>query len=181
MPVILLGIALIAVCVPFIPLHFALYAQISERLYLGGGASVFSKEAAVRRAQKRAYVRGAYRKKTNRKKTVFRIQSVPYAAKLAFALASRLRIERVSVSGSVGTKNAAYTALLCGYVRAAQDALAAVFPDRTDLRVTPDFNTDQSDVRFFGMIRVSVGHIISVGISHIKELSALWKSTRLNP
>ena len=181
MHVIFSGIALIMAFVLSAPLHIVFHVRIADRIYAGVGAALFSAEAAVRRAGKRAQIRGARRRKPKTKGRAFRLQSLPHAARLTLALLPHMRVERVSATGTVSTNSAARTALLCGYARAAQTALAAVLPDRTDLRVTPDFSSSQSDIRILGMIRVSVGHIIFVGISNIKELTALWKSTRLNP
>lgn len=164
-----------------LPVYIALFAQFRDSTKIGAGFSVWIPQIAVRTAEKRALesrVRGATRRRTPREKGGFSVAALPAAWTLLRSLAKHVRIEDLSVTGSVCASDAARTALLCGCAWSARNALSACGATVPYISLVPDFSCGTSDIRVVGMISIRVGHIILATIPHMKELINLWKSTR---
>ena len=143
-----------------VPVCGAFFLNTEGGLRLGVGVSAFERRFALRRAQRRAGL------------------PLPAGKKAAGPLLRRalphLRIDALSLRGSLCLGDAAHTALACGALRALPSLLAAR-AGKVEIAVAPDFDGDAPRVRLQGMIRVRFGQIIAAaakgGIDALLTLS----------
>ena len=153
-------------CLRAVPLCLAFRLDYGEGLTGGVGAALFDANAARRKAL-------APRKPRRSGGRVSFRQLWP--------MLRRLRVEAVSIRGSLSLGDAAATALLCG----GADALGGLlgrFAGQARLELSPAFDAQAPAVRLRGIIRVRVGQIMRAvllgGVQIISGRIAQWKSTR---
>ena len=125
------------------PVHIALRAEGIDSLRLGVGIAAFDRRAARRRALRR---RRRGRQRTPRPGRLWRA-------------ALRLRLARVSVSGSLCLGDAALTALACGALAALARGIA-VRADRARIDLRPDFAGERLRFALSGMVSARAGQIM---------------------
>jgi len=163
-----------------IPVELALRIDARPGLRFGAGIAVFEGRFALRQAEKR--INGEKKhlpwgrfSMDAEKRPIFR------ALKYLFR---HLKIENLTISGSISLQDAAATAMVCGWAEA---AYAAILPFRwsehVSMRLSPDFSGGRSDLKFSGMVSANAGHIICAALLCAVYLAEgrfeQWKSTRL--
>lgn len=129
-----------------VPVHLALCLGGAEGLRFGAGVSAFERRAARRRAMENLGKRRAGR------------QSSP-GVRRAWAFARSLRLERVSLRGSVCLGDAAATAMACGVLNALACGLRGRAA-RLEADVRPDFSSPDVRVELSGMVSARAGQIM---------------------
>lgn len=96
-------------------------------------------------------------------------------ARLVWAIARRLlphaRLERLSVRGELGLRDAAVTALCAGAATALTRAVGAATGARVTVCLRPDFQTTCLRGEVFGIVSLRVGHIMLAVCGGILENS----------
>ena len=180
MAVYLAAIALLSFYLCSIPLKFAWEMRIRPDASFGAGVAAFEGRCALRRAHQRML---GEKKHLPWKKTeldINRADALPAHLHAARYALGHMRLERLHLSGTIGTRDAAATALMCGLARSMQAALEPVAPpDAIQLTPLPDFSCDGSNLLFSGMISMKAGHIMLaalIGAQHyVRRRLISWK------
>ena len=180
MAVYLAAIALLSFYLCSIPLKFAWELRIRPDAAFGAGVAAFEGRYALRGARQRMLGQKKHLPWKRAEVDIHRKDALPALLHAARYALGHMRLERLQLTGSIGTRDAAMTALLCGLARSLQAALEPVAPPGAiQLTPLPDFSCDGSDLAFSGMISMTVGHIILaalIGAQHyVRRRLAPWK------
>ncbi len=151
-----------------VPVKFALILRVADHLGFGAGASVFEGRYALKQARLRA--RGE-KKHLPWRRAELDVEKFSNAADMFRRLIRDTRLEELRASGRIGLPDAARTALVCGFARAAEGALgAALAPGAVCLDLRPDFSGGGCEFAVWGMFSITAGHIILGALSGASEL-----------
>ena len=184
MAVYLAAAAVLAFYLAAIPVKIAAIVEISSGVGFGAGLALFENRFARRRALRRALGKIPHlpwkKLEIDAKKLVM-LRTLRRGARHLFKHA---RIEQLRLQGSIGTNDAARTALICGFANAAGDALRSVVRScAVSIRLQPDFSNAQLQARLCGMISLRLGHIMLAAILILFEYGngriQQWINTRL--
>ena len=163
-----------------VPVELALKLRTQPQLDFGAGIGIFEGRFALRQAEKRMI---GEKKRFPWGEFYMDAEKKPIFKALKY-LFRHLKIENLSVSGSIGLPDAAATALVCGCAQAACGAILPLgWAEKISLKLSPDFSGGGSDVHISGMVSVAAGHIICTALLCAVYLAEgrfeQWKSTRL--
>lgn len=165
MAVALAAVAAFAFYFAAIPLKLALVVYITARPGFGFGLFPFENRFALRRATQRAL---GERKHLPWKKAELDLEKrsvLPAAWRAGKYLLRHTELEKLHARGRVSTGDAAHTALICGCANMLEAALAPFAASNVvQLRLKPDFSSNESSVRLCGMISIRLGHIICAAL-----------------
>ena len=151
-----------------VPVKFALILRVTDHPGFGAGTSIFEGRFALRKANRRAL---GEKKHLPWKRADADLKKSPALVKISRDMLRRVRVEQLRIQGKIGLPDAAQTALICGFARAAEGALGAcTAPGAVRFRLEPDFSGGGSDLLLWGMFSISAGHII------LGALNGAWKS-----
>ena len=162
-----------------VPVKLALKIRTSPAPAFGAGIAVFERRFALRQAEKRI---SGEKKHLPWKKFAVDAQKLRMLRALKYIL-PRIKIEKLVLTGSISSGDAAGTALICGSVNSIGAALEAIWPEGTQIFLQSDFSGKGSALQFSGMVSLRAGHIILAAligaVEVIKGRISQWKSTRL--
>lgn len=163
-----------------IPVKFAGEMRIHQGAAFGAGGSIFEGRYALRGAHQRMLGEKKHLPWKRAEVDINKKDALPALLHAARYALRHMRLEQLQLSGTIGARDAAITALLCGLARSMQAALEPVAPPGAiQLTPLPDFSCDGSDLSFSGMISMTVGHIILaalIGAQHyVRRRLAPWK------
>ena len=163
-----------------VPVKFAWELRLHNGAAFGAGISAFEGRFAGRSAHRRAL---GEKKPLPWRRTVLdveRTDALPALLHAARYALRHMRLERLHLTGTIGARDAAVTALVCGLSDALQASIAPCTPPgAVQLHLAPDFSCAGSDVTLRGMISMTAGHIILaalIGAQHyVRRRLAPWK------
>ena len=163
-----------------IPIKFAVALRIHQGAAFGAGASVFEGRYALRGAHQRMLGEKKHLPWKKAELDINKTDALPALLHAARYALRHMRLERLCLEGTVGARDAAATALMCGLARSLQATLEPVAPpDAVRLTPLPDFSCDGSNLLFSEMISMTAGHIILaalIGAQHyVRRRLAPWK------
>ena len=167
-----------------VPVKFALILRVSGSSGFGAGTAVFEGRYALKKANRRAL---GEKKHLPWKQAETDFSKIPAKLKIARHFLKSVRLESLRAQGRIGLPDAAQTALLCGFARAAEGALGGVRPGAVRFDVDPDFSGGGSELVLWGMFSISAGHIILGALNGAREIVSAsiarriqqWTSTPL--
>ena len=158
-----------------VPLRMAFCLRNENGWHFGAGIGIFERRFARKRAMARM-------RDPERSPNAFAKGHVSRGVRFFADIIRHLRIEQLSLKGTLSLGDAASTALVSGFIQAGGSALHAVIP-RLSLNVHPEFNASRIHIELQGMISVRFGQIIlAVLISALNYANgriAQWINTRL--
>lgn len=163
-----------------IPVEIAVKARTFPEIGFGAGFAIFEGRFALRQAEKRA---NGEKKHLPWSRFYLGWEKTRALPALKY-LIRHTKLEKLSLTGTIGASDAARTALICGGCEAVK---AAIMPfrwaDRLELALSPDFSGGGSSLRLHGMVSIPAGHIMLAALIGAVYLTkgriAKWKSTRL--
>lgn len=163
-----------------IPVKLAVEMRIRQGAGFGAGGSIFEGRYALRSAHQRMLGEKKHLPWKRAEVDINKKDALPALLHAARYALRHLHLERLHLSGTIGARDAAVTALLCGLARSVQAALEPIAsPGAVHLNPTPDFSCDGSDLVFSGMISMTAGHIMLaalIGAQHyVRRRLAPWK------
>ena len=163
-----------------VPVKFAWETRIGRGTAFGAGSSIFEGRYALRGAHRRMLGEKKHLPWKKAELDVSKADALPALLHAARYALRHMRLERLHLSGTIGARDAAATALMCGLARSLQAALEPAAPPGTiHLDPAPDFTCDGSDLVFSGMISMRAGHIMLaalIGAQHyVRRRLAPWK------
>ena len=163
-----------------VPVKFAWETRIGHGAAFGAGGSIFEGRYALRSAHQRMLGEKKHLPWKRAEVDINKKDALPALLHAARYALRHLHLERLHLSGTIGARDAAITALLCGLARSMQAALEPVAPPGAILLTPlPDFSCDGSDLSFSGMISMTAGHIMLaalIGAQHyVRRRLAPWK------
>ena len=180
MAVYLAAIALLSFYLCSIPLKFAWEMRIRPDAAFGAGVAAFEGCYALRGARQRMLGQKKHLPWKRAELDIHRKDALPALLHAARYALGHMRLERLQLTGSIGTRDAAMTALLCGLARSLQAALDPVAPPGAiQLCPLPDFSCNGSDLAFSGMISMTAGHIMLAALiaaqHYVRRRLIPWK------
>lgn len=159
-----------------IPVQFAFCLHLDHTLQFGTGVAIFEPRFARRRAMQ------APPKERPRPSASLENRDVSLLIRAGFRalkhLLHHLPSRGLMLDGTLGTSDAAVTAMVCGGVNSLGCALRAANVARLNLR--PDFSADHVRAEVTGMISAPAGHIMLAALLGAYEYGTgrfnTWKS-----
>ena len=150
-----------------VPVKFALILRVTNHPGFGAGTSVFEGRFALRRANRRAL---GEKKHLPWKRAGMDLEKLPAALDAARSFLKSVRLEELHARGKIGLPDAAQTALLCAFARAAEGMLAArLGRDSVRFAIDPDFSGGGCELLLWGMFSISAGQIILGALSGARD------------
>ena len=160
-----------------VPVKFALMLRISGQSGFGAGTAIFEGRFALKKANRRAL---GEKKHLPWKRAGADLSKLPSKVKLARHFLKNVRLESLHAQGRIGLPDAAQTALICGFARAAEGALGAcATPGSVRFAINPDFSGGGIELVLWGMFSVSAGHIILGALNGAVETISDFASRRI--
>lgn len=140
-----------------IPVKLAFHLHLGEEFRFGIGVSIFEERFARNLALRRESMPKklpAFLKKLNLS------TALRSALRAARHMLAHTRLDFFQLHGSLGTHDAALTALVCGVLMSMGCALRCASGRSIRLNLRPDFSSDRLRADLTGMISVRIGHIM---------------------
>jgi len=183
MAVYLAAAAVLAFYLAAIPVKIAAIVEISSGVGFGAGLALFENRFARRRALRRALGQMPHLPWKKLEIDAQKLAMLRALRRGAGHLLRHMHIEQLRLQGSIGTSDAARTALICGFANAAGNALRpAVRSGAVSICLQPDFSSVHLQARLCGMISLRLGHIMLAAILILFEYGngriQQWTNTR---
>lgn len=147
-----------------VPIKIALVICISTHSGFGAGAAPFEGRFALRRARQRALGERKHWPWQKTESDLLRACALPAAWQTGKYLFRRTHLEVLHLQGKIAG-DAARSALICSCASALEGSLAPLAGRRRiQLRLQPDFSSNESELHLCGMISIRLGHIICAAL-----------------